>query len=50
MKPQYHQKTIMEGIAEAEGERKEAKPKQQICYKTNEPCKYDCKGLCRESM
>jgi len=22
----------------------------QICYKTNEPCKYDCKGLCRESF
>jgi len=22
----------------------------QICYKTNEVCKYDCKGLCRESM
>lgn len=20
-----------------------------ICYKTNEPCKFDCKGLCRES-
>lgn len=24
--------------------------KQQICYKTNEPCPYDCKGLCRDSM
>lgn len=24
--------------------------KPQICYKTNEICKYDCKGLCRESM
>lgn len=24
--------------------------KPQICYKTNEVCKYDCKGLCRESM
>lgn len=22
----------------------------QICYKTNEPCKYDCTGLCRESF
>lgn len=21
----------------------------QICYKTNEPCKYNCNGLCRES-
>lgn len=21
----------------------------EICYKTNEPCKYGCKGLCRES-
>lgn len=24
--------------------------KQQICYKTNEPCPYDCKGLCKDSM
>lgn len=24
--------------------------KTQICYKTNDICKYDCKGLCRESM
>lgn len=24
--------------------------KPQICYKTGEICKYDCKGLCRESM
>ena len=24
--------------------------KPQICYKTNDVCKYDCKGLCRESM
>lgn len=24
--------------------------KPQMCYKTNEVCKYDCKGLCRESM
>ena len=21
----------------------------QICYKTNEPCKYNCSGLCKES-
>jgi hypothetical protein len=24
--------------------------KPQMCYKTNELCKYDCKGLCRENM
>lgn len=24
--------------------------KPQMCYKTNEICQYDCKGLCRESM
>lgn len=24
--------------------------KPQICYKSNELCKYDCKGLCRENM
>ena len=27
----------------------EQKESTQICYKTNEPCKHDCKGLCRES-
>ena len=25
------------------------KPKPQICYKSNELCKFDCSGLCRES-
>ena len=25
------------------------KHKQEICYKSNEPCVHDCKGLCRES-
>ena len=25
------------------------KPNQQICYKSNKPCKYDCSGLCKES-
>ena len=25
------------------------KAKEQICYKNNEPCKYDCSGLCKES-
>ena len=25
------------------------KPKPQICYKSNELCKYDCSGLCKES-
>lgn len=24
-------------------------PPPQICYKTNEPCKHDCRGLCKES-
>jgi hypothetical protein len=22
----------------------------KICYKSNEPCKYDCQGLCKESV
>ena len=22
----------------------------QICYKSQEPCKYDCPGLCKESV
>ena len=25
------------------------KPEKQICYKDNKPCKYDCKGLCKEA-
>lgn len=49
MKKKFHQKTIMEGIAEAEAEA-ENKPKEQICYKTGQKCKHDCNGLCRESM
>jgi hypothetical protein len=24
-------------------------PNREICYKSNEPCKYDCRGLCRDS-
>ena len=31
------------------GRSEQLKPKQQICYKNNEPCKYDCSGLCKES-
>ena len=31
------------------GEAEQLKPKEQICYKSNEPCKYDCSGLCKES-
>jgi len=31
------------------GQSEQLKPKQQICYKSNEPCKYDCSGLCKES-
>jgi len=23
---------------------------KQICYKLNEPCKFNCSGLCRESV
>jgi hypothetical protein len=26
----------------------ELKPKQE-CYKSGEPCEYDCSGLCKES-
>jgi len=26
------------------------KDTSQICYKDQKPCKYDCPGLCRESM
>ena len=26
------------------------KAEKQICYKTNEPCKYNCQGLCRDSF
>ena len=31
------------------GQSEQLKPKEQICYKSNEPCKYDCSGLCKES-
>ena len=31
------------------GRSEQLKPKPQICYKINEPCKYDCFGLCKES-
>lgn len=32
------------------GRSEQLKPKEQICYKSNEPCKYDCSGLCKESF
>ena len=25
-------------------------PKHQICYKSDRICRYDCKGLCKDSM
>ena len=31
------------------GRSEQLKPEPQICYKSNEPCKYDCSGLCKES-
>ena len=31
------------------GQSEQLKPKPQICYKSNELCKYDCFGLCKES-
>ena len=31
------------------GQSEQLKPKEQICYKSNEPCEYDCPGLCKES-
>jgi len=30
-------------------QREQLKSKEQICYKSNESCKYYCSGLCRES-
>lgn len=36
-------------IANVVGRSEQLKPKEQICYKSNEPCKYDCSGLCKES-
>ena len=36
-------------IHDVVGQREQLKPKEQICYKSNEPCKYYCSGLCRES-
>jgi hypothetical protein len=31
------------------GQGEQLKPKQQVCYKRDEPCKYNCSGLCKES-
>jgi len=31
------------------GQSEQLKPKPQICYKSNELCKYNCSGLCKES-
>jgi hypothetical protein len=42
----YPEKYIENNIIE---QSEQLKPKQQICYKSNEPCKYDCSGLCKES-
>lgn len=41
----YKQLIITDVVLQSE----QLKPKQQICYKSNEPCKYDCSGLCKES-
>jgi len=41
---------LVEGFKEIDGKDKPEPETPQICYKTNEACKYDCKGLCRESM
>jgi len=35
-------------IQDKENELKNSEPK--ICYKSNEPCKYNCQGLCKESV
>ena len=36
-------------LTDVVGRSEQLKPKEQICYKSNEPCKYDCSGLCKES-
>lgn len=36
-------------ICDVVGQSEQLKPNPQICYKSNEPCEYDCSGLCRES-
>ena len=36
-------------IADVVGRSEQLKPEEQICYKSNKPCKHDCSGLCRES-
>ena len=37
-------------IHDVVGGREQLRSKEQICYKSNEPCKYDCSGLCKESF
>jgi len=34
-------------ISDKEAELETIEP--QICYKSNEPCKHNCQGLCKES-
>jgi hypothetical protein len=36
-------------IHDVVGRSEQLKPEPQICYKSNEPCKYNCSGLCKES-
>ena len=36
-------------IHDVVGRSEQLKPKPQICYKSNEPYKYNCSGLCKES-
>lgn len=51
----FLENTILEAINEALrihdviGRSEQLKPEPQICYKSNEPCKYNCSGLCKES-
>ena len=44
---EYHkEQLILFGVV---GQSEQLKPKEQICYKSSEPCKCDCSGLCKES-
>ena len=50
LRPEYFKK-LLEALTTpvVVGQSEQLKPKEQICYKSNEPCKFNCAGLCRES-
>ena len=45
----YKEATYICSLLDVVGQSEQLKPEPQICYKSNEVCRYDCSGLCKES-